>query len=258
MNPTRKLLALVAAFAGLSSLGSAAVVYSEAFPNAASPDKAVSSIGWSLVTQLDNTASIATSTTAHGVVAFAAGSDGAGGFIYTGPGKNGGTRVFTETGLNTTTYPGLTFDNLGTISFDAAANNNAITLRLIVQANASTWYISNQIFTINTNGTFAAASTAGNLSYSLDATSATWSTVSFATGSPLSISAATLSLDGATGSFTGIGFIVKNDHATNGSVVRIDNLVVSSAIPEPSSAAALAGALALGAVAVRRRRRSVR
>lgn len=255
MNLSQK-IALAAGLAGLASAASASVLYTEAFANTSGSDKALSYVGWNFVTATNSSSAITATTNTHGVVHAGLGSDQAtNGYIYTQPGANGGTRVFTDTGLSSTTNPGLTVGNVGTISFDAAGTNSQLSVQILVQV-ADTWYVSSQAFSLpnTTSASFATAATNGTLSYSLDFTTATWSSVSFDVGSTLSVGASAVLPE--SGDITGIGLLVKNNHSSVGSTVRLDNLVVTSAaaVPEPSAAAVLAGAAALAGVALRRRR----
>lgn len=251
MNLPAKILALSTGIAGLALTSSATVLYNEQFANTTGSDKVLATVGWDFVSATNSSSNIMTTTTTHGVVHAGLSSDGASnGYIYAQPGAGGGARVFTDTNFDD---PGFTFDDIGTISFDGTASITTIQVQILLQAN-STWYVSNQIFTLNNLNSFTTAQTNGVLTYTLDFATSTWSTVSFEVGAPLSVTASSEVLSNDDGAITGIGLLVRNTHSSSGSTVRLDNLVVT-AVPEPATAAAFAGLGVLGLAALRRRSR---
>jgi hypothetical protein len=132
----------------------------------------------------------------------------------------------------------------GTTNFSGSSN-----VRLIVQ-DGSSWYLSSSLAAINVA---SLTSTTGNFS------SLTWSAYDPTTSLSTIGSSATPTLDNvnAIGYLMTVGSTSGNNGNTAAFLVNQFN-ITATAIPEPSTYAALAGALALVGVMVQRRRRAAK
>lgn len=231
----------------LCSVASAALLYDQPFDNNTGSGKSITyASGWS-----GYMGSSATATSnANAIIQNIAGTgDGSLGRIYTS---------FTSSNPIALVGTALSLDLSGgaaEIVFDTVQSSTLARLQVLIQLNDSTWYISNTVITPSTSSTLDLTIAEGTRRQTLAFTTSAsaWSDFTLTAGSTMSVGSTLLAdLPGST--ITGIGFYLTNTHPSNGVTVRIDTLAVS-AIPEPGTWALFAGATALGAVGLRRRRR---
>ncbi len=137
------------------------------------------------------------------------------------------------------------------ITWSMGNSATSTTLRLLVQS-GSEWYASNELFSNTgtyTQATFSAA-TSDDVRRSLTFSTAAenWRSFTLTPGSEMTLGS--IASSAISSEITGIGFYV----TTTSGTTRLDSLVVTAAVPEPSAYAALFGAVALCAVGCRRKR----
>lgn len=146
------------------------------------------------------------------------------------------------------------------ISFRQGNSTAATTSQVAIRIGASAWFVSDQIFS---TAAMAATDTFETETFNFSTAGSAWRSLSFASGTSgtqgISVGATTLATALPTGNITAFG-IYSAAMGTNNALgtshsLRIDTFTIS-AIPEPSSYAALAGLGMLGFAATRRRRRS--
>ena len=132
--------------------------------------------------------------------------------------------------------------NVNSFSWDQRADNPA--LGVVIQIDESSWYVSS-LAPAGPGGSTWNTTEAGMAK--IDFATTTWSTLNFTSGNTLSI--------GAAATLTGSKITAFGVYRASGSAsARIDGFTVTATpIPEPSSVAALAGAVGLGAATLRRR-----
>lgn len=239
------------AFPSLAS-AQATVVYLETFGTPAGANGTFGSVGWSWYssaaatnrtnsttgTAVNPTAPTNTATANIGQAAAVADGNGYGFF------NSSATSHFGFT----TEYNGATPLTTASISEVSFVQGNAVAyqFRVAIQTGGN-WYVTTTALagTVADQATFTSAPT--KLTFS-GLNTASWSALSFTAGSALSIgSAATLP---GNSTITGFGLYATTGTAGTG---RFDDFTVT-AIPEPSTFAALAGLGVLGLAASRRRR----
>ena len=149
----------------------------------------------------------------------------------------------------TQTLSGLTLGEIGSVSFYARNGSTSPVMRLAIQV-GGTWYASNTSFQTTQTANFEKFTLTSPVGIN-------WYEDAFAPGTSLSADVTGLSSVSLTSGSVVTGYGVYSDigglSAANARV-RIDSFEVITAIPEPSSIAALFGTVALGFVATRRRR----
>lgn len=241
-------LLVCAAFAAVSS-SSAFAQYTQLFPNASTTTNApVSSISWTAYqgsTATNVSGAVAGSPLDRVGIASANGVDGTAGFLFAANNTGTATDYAVVTAVTAFRPDGISW-RMG----NSATN---VGVRVLVQVGGS-WYATSQLFTnasTYTASTFAASIDADTTkSFTFSTAGANWRAVTLTPGTALSVGASALASPLASDSITGIGFFIDGQ---GGQAARIDNLVVT-AIPEPSSFAALCGFGAVCAAALRRRR----
>lgn len=148
-----------------------------------------------------------------------------------------------------------------TISWTMGNSKTAATVRLVIQiggdgsVGSGTWYASTSTFSnttaVGSAMAFETATSGVAFSLNFTTTASAWQTLTLSPGSTMSLGSNPTS-NLASSTITGIGFYVNNQSSSD----RIDNLTVT-AVPEPSASALLGlGALGLGGLLFRERRRA--
>jgi hypothetical protein len=228
----RQWLAVVGSLSLICGMGStqAAVIYTENFPNATGAAAALNSVGWLANHGTGGVAYNAASTSgANPLIDSAVGAGTNPGFLRmsSGIGVNEPVLIWTSE-IQMSLTP---IDDLATVSFSMRNQVANANIRLAVQVD-STWYVTTSIY--NTATTTWTMQT-------VDFTTATWNSLTFTSGSSLSMgSAATLPVSGTV---TSIGFFTDNKPSA---YLSFDDVIVST-VPEPSAAlcVGLAGLLVL-------------
>lgn len=216
------------------------VLYSEYFHNTApSGNMFLASFGWSGYVH----ASAATVNAGNAYIPNLSGN----------PAPDNG--YLTLSGLSTTYAMIETFSSIDAggseITWSMGNSATSTTVRLLVQS-GSEWYASDELFSNTgtyTQATFSAA-TSADVRRSLDFSTAAenWRSFTLTPGSEMTLGSVASSA--ISSQLTGIGFYV----TTTSGTTRLDSLVVTSTIPEPSTYAVLLGAGALFVVGCRRKR----
>lgn len=229
--PARFLVAVLSLAA--CSVASAALLYEQPFTNDTGSEKSISVVpNWATYTAADGAATTSVRVQTQ-----------RGGAIYTASNSTGW--VIRGTGLE------LDLASVGEISINTVQTGTQARFQFLVQIDGGAWYVSNTLFTPKTASSWDNADAGGinyreTLSFTTEASA--WSTFAM-TASGISSTALPGDLTGA--NITGVGIWTRGT-----TVARYDDLhVAASAIPEPSAAVLAAGAAALGAGALHRRRR---
>jgi hypothetical protein len=255
-------LALAALSQSLApALATAAIVYTEDFPNTVIPvgNQPMSSVGWQA--HLGPTAADHTGLNTTMLIATAAGIGGPVG--YAGETSTSGTSY----GLFWTTEPGtIALANLQ--NFSLYSNNASATdgLRIALRLDNNTpgnaaddiWVAANTPFVRNsaTAGSVSNFVTNGELETLAFTTAASaWRDMTFTPGSTLSLAAVARGSDLPAGSINaaGVFYSAATVSSGNAGVIRFDAFTIE-AIPEPSTYA-LGGAALVGLLSWKRRRR---
>lgn len=171
-----------------------------------------------------------------------------------------GFLFFANSATASYSFAGVTSDfapfTLTGATWTSGSNNASSTIRVLIQQEGN-WYASNGTFVTNPVVTSAGNYTTANASnhtFTFSTNAADWRAVTLdPIGGTLSVSGSVIGANLSSATITGFGFYAS---ASANTVFRLDDLVVSgtAAVPEPSAFAALAGGLALGCAALRRRR----
>lgn len=219
------------------------VIYSDNFLNEGETNIDLFTYGWS--GYFGTSASSLTS--ANGRVSFLAGN----------PNTEDGFLTFS--GLNTSYGAIDTFsaiDAAGSeITWSMGNNQTAITVRLLVQSGSS-WYASDEVFSNATTYTLAGFQTAETADVRRSLTFSTaaenWRSFTLTPGPGGEMSLGGVAVSDLSSEITGIGFYAVTTSTSD--IVRLDSLVITGTIPEPSTYAVLLGAGALFVVGCRRKR----
>jgi len=242
---------------GASAASAQDVVYREIFPNNSMPNdnQTTASAGWQNWIN-SGTTTIQQSSTDRGISSVSSGSgsnNGATSLLNGVTGSANATGFAFLSGFTspmvyfTREYNTLALNDLTSMSMLVSNSTDLATpMNFILEVGAGNWYVS----TVNQNH-FTSAGAGGftngtAVTRTLSLAGSTWNTLNFAPSANISVGLAAI-LTGPT--ITGFG-IYKT--ASSGST-RFDNFTIT-AIPEPSTFAALAGAGVLGLAAFRRRR----
>lgn len=254
--PARRSLLRYASLALATSLmtlaNQARADYQETFTHTSVDNLSVGTLGWSgyLGANATDVTNLAPSGNQYLGIANSVGNPGPGkGFIAVL------NNVASASSFATFTT-GLNLAGADTISWNMNAGWAAYSpVRVLVQVGGS-WYASNQTFVATSTSSAAnfqfatPEQVAKSLTFTTSASA--WRSFTIDPGVSMSVGGTTLGADLSTATVTGIGFYVD---AIANSLVRIDTVAVStSAIPEPSTCATLAGA-AIGSLVILRRRR---
>lgn len=275
MNSAYPLLVASSILLATSVASAQSVVYRETFGNNTAGNISLSVAGWAvhggggLVRTADTGIGISSATgrgTTLANVNAGSSSSLTNGFIFAGFQNAGqsGANNFTANGagiLWTNEYTiGRGAQELSSVSFYLGNGGTGATVRVALQIGGG-WYVSNQTFANNpavASGTFGASSVLNTFNFTTSASA--WRQLNFnapsltANGSQLSLVGTTLASALPSGDVTAFGLYV-DAVATNNGTVRVDSFeIATSAIPEPSAFASLAGAGALAFGALRRRR----
>jgi PEP-CTERM motif len=279
----KNLLLTTLVLSGIASFASAqSVIYRETFGNSTGANASLTSIGWAvhstggLLRSADaantgisnqvggptglanvNAGGVSASETNGLAFSFASNAATANGNTFTA-GNNPSliwTNEYTvDRSVNEVTS--ITFN-----MFNSATANRA---RIAIQISTQ-WYATNFAFTTTaTGGASLFATNSESKTFTFSSAAADWRELTFngsltANGSALSISAITLAASLPSGNITAFGMFMDPTSTSGGnnSGVRFDTYTINAtAIPEPSSFAALAGIALLG-FAVFKRRKSV-
>jgi len=138
------------------------------------------------------------------------------------------------------------------ITWSMGNSSTSTTVRLLVQSGSS-WYASSEVFsnaTAYASQTAFSAATTDDVRRSLEFSTAAENWLSFTLTPGSEMTLGSVASSALSSEITGIGFYV----TTTSGTTRLDSLVVTGTIPEPSTYAVLLGAGALFVVGCRRKR----
>lgn len=141
------------------------------------------------------------------------------------------------------------------ITWSMGNSATSTTVRLLVQSGSS-WYASNEVFsnaTAYASQTAFSVATTSDVRRSLEFSTAAENWLSFTLTPGSAMSLGSIASSDLSSEITGIGFYV----TTTSGTTRLDSLVITSTIPEPSAYAVLLGAATLLAAGCRRKRARV-
>ena len=241
---------LAASALGLSS-ASAVIVYSETFDNTGTGNISLdNATGWKAAwgasgTAFDNTSN--STAASNPVISDAASSEGTtDGYLFSQffDSVTNNPNIFYVDGLNLGSPVGG--EVLDTVSFALRNEDIATDFHIVLEFGAGNWFLGDSTFNNTTTNVWTTDLT-------LDLSTETWKALTVDVGTEISVGAIASLPSLNTSSLTGIGFYADIPDQQR---IRIDTLEVNAvaAVPEPSTYAALAGALALGFVMLRRRR----
>ena len=267
---------------GLASASAQTTIYRETFGNNGGGNISLdnANISWTLLgSATDGLSGSFTAGNLSNVSATIGGaSNGVNNASYTGLANvNAGTSLSTTNGFafvnNTVSFLAYTSEytidrsilNPATVTWNGNRSSNAqggtlsggrdaTNVRFAAQIGVN-WYVAN--YTPNASNIATSSANSGltdSTLFTVDLNTATWFALTAANGAPISIAATATSLP--SGNFTAFGLLGTSfSNGTNFSTLRFDNFeITSSAIPEPSTYAALAGFAVLGLSVLRRRR----
>jgi hypothetical protein len=217
----------VLAFAGLSMMGEAAVVYTEGFTHASGSNLRLgdSPVEWSSYVGATEVAPGADVGKYDRIGSSSnAGAGGTIGYLYT---VNETTATQTFTAMDTATFTVAPT----TITWSMANTSTSSTIRILI-LQGTTWYASNATYA-NSGKAFTDLGSAGALqTLTFSTTASAWRAFNFDPGNEISLGGV-LASDLTSSEINGIGFFIENTVA--GQTVRIDDLTINGTVPEPSA-----------------------
>lgn len=249
-------LAALAVGPDTARAATATALYKQPFDNTSGSEKSISYLaGWTTQKAAD-----ATEVTADNRIQIANGPSSTPGVVYIYPTSAG--YVSRGTGItNNQDNPGtsISLATVGAISADIVQAKTKGSITFLIQIDNADWFISTTPITpSHTFGNWAAWSDAGSpdIKESLTFSTAQTAWQKFElTSSGIVTTALSANLTGT--AITGIGWLAKSGGETY-NYIRMDNLAIEAAVPEPATTAALAGALILLATVLKKVTRSSR